>query len=369
MRTQTTIDSSSIARRAGRSGLAALAVALTVLLVGSTPAVAADTAGPQRLEERIEDVTSAGQGNQGNQGNQGRQMDVAIGDVRVAVTDLGTGRQVADLHFGDTLILERGQRVRLRLVADPANRNRALRYPPASFELLSGARRIDVIHVDRAEGSAVIEGVREDDPARPDSTTLVQIDLLDTTQVPRKLQGGTITIRVEDDLTGDGALPSTSTIRWDDADENGVADQAEEIVQTFYRGILLREPEAESVAPWADEIEGRGFDGVVSVARSIATSRESREIYDREITVSANGRRFTRDVTSTDRVMSLYRELLGLEPSQVDREQLEADIERIEDGDLVDLVTEMVRSDLFLEELGISDLALDDRFVQRRWQK
>lgn len=307
---------------------------LTLSLLGP-----ASSASAQTLEEEVRRVESAQSGTSDAQARQVRGLDVAVQAVQVAVTDLGTGRELGELDFGDTLVLETGQRVRLRVVAVPATRSRALRYPSASFELLSGARRVSMIDVDEIEGSAVVEGVRTDDPARSDSTTLIEIELMDAPDLRDRMRKGTLTVQVTDDrnlvdddnLTYDPLAPPV--------DQNDVV--AERIVDGLYRAILLRTAEPAALENRSEDVARLGMQGVTQMAREIALSAESRTgVYDR-------------GVTNAQRVEALYRHLLGLDLSDVSVTQYREDVRRVEAGDLADLVVEMVSSGEFQEQYDI----------------
>lgn len=331
----------------GAVRLAALTV-LTFALV-ALAAVATPDASAQTVGEKLRQAESAQTQPQGKPpahaqarglgDHQVRGLDVAVQAVRVAVTDLGTGRELGELDFGDTLLLETGQRVRLRVVAEPAARNRARRYPSATYDLLSGARRISMIDVDQVEGSAVIEGVRPDDPARPDSTTLIEIELMDAPELRDRMRKGTLTVRVVDDRN----LVDDDNLDYDPiappVDQNDVT--AERIVDGLYRAILLRPAEPAALQSRADDVARLGMTGITRMAREIALSPESRTgVYDR-------------GVTNAQRVQALYQYLLGLDLNDVSVTQYREDVRRVEAGQLAELVVEMVSSGEFQERFDI----------------
>jgi len=95
------------------------------------------------------------------------------------------------------LTLAVGDEVRLRMVAIPAERNRAPRYPSCRFSVISGGGRVAMTNVKELEGSAILELLRADDPRDRRSKTVVHYELLEALAVPAGLDEGTITVEVE----------------------------------------------------------------------------------------------------------------------------------------------------------------------------
>ena len=83
---------------------------------------------------------------------------------------------------------------------------------------------------------------------------------------------------------------------------------------------------------------------MVRAAEGIARSEESR------IRIYENG-----DVTNERRLISLYRNLLGLDSSDVDRADWSDDLRRLRDGRIGEVVSDMVRSERFRSRFGSSD--------------
>jgi hypothetical protein len=224
----------------------------------------------------------------------------AIQEVRLRVDDFKTKKDLGYLLEGDVLELEVGDSVIVRVVAIPASDNRAVRYPEATFKLLSGARRIDLSRHSVEHGSVVVHAVRPDDPANSGSTTLVEFAVTSPLNAHRKLLGGTFSVVVKDPKPTPPPPNSGAS--------------AETITAVLYRAILLREADAPGAAPKIDTIRQRGFSGVYDVAVDMAASRESREdVYQRSVTVVVGGREVTRPVNDEDRLLALYRELLGIQ--------------------------------------------------------
>lgn len=99
----------------------------------------------------------------------------------------------------------------------------------------------------------------------------------------------------------------------------------------IYLAILLREPDPGAQGT-VDSIDRGGYEAAVKAAVGIAESEESRN------RVSAS---------NEDRLSSLYQNLLGMSPDQVDRAQYDNDLRRMSSGRIADVVSAMVQSTRF----------------------
>lgn len=120
-----------------------------------------------------------------------------IAELRIAIQDMKTKEQRGYVLPGQSLSLAVGDEVRLRMVAIPAERNRAPRYPSCRFAVVSGAGRVAMSNVKEEEGSALLKALRSDDPRDRRSKTVVHYELLEPMAVPAGLAEGTMTVDVE----------------------------------------------------------------------------------------------------------------------------------------------------------------------------
>jgi len=85
----------------------------------------------------------------------------------------------------------------------------------------------------------------------------------------------------------------------------------------------------------------------VQVAEQLAKSDESRiRVYERE------------GVCNEQRLLSLYKNLLGLSADQIDREQWDADLRRLSNGQIDAVVAGMVRSSRFQQLHNLERVAI-----------
>ena len=115
---------------------------------------------------------------------------------------------------------------------------------------------------------------------------------------------------------------------------------ADEVLAALYRGILLRAPDQAAVAR-RDDIARNGYTGVLRQAREIAESRES------EIDV------YQRGTCNQQRLLALYKELLGRESAQIDQGTWRGELEHLERGDVAEVVVDMVESRDFQDRFGL----------------
>jgi hypothetical protein len=118
-----------------------------------------------------------------------------IAELRIAIEDMRKKEPRDYVLPGQVLSLAVGDEVRLRMVAMPAERHRAPRYPSCRFSVIAGAGRVSLFNVREQEGSALLRVLRTDDPRS--ATTVVRYQLLEPMAVAPGLEQGTITVDVE----------------------------------------------------------------------------------------------------------------------------------------------------------------------------
>lgn len=118
-----------------------------------------------------------------------------IAELRISIDTMTKGEEPTYVLPGQTLSLAVGDEVRLRMVAIPAERHRAPRYPSCRFSVIAGAGRVSLFQVREQEGSAKVRALRTEDPRS--ATTVIRYQLLEPMAVPVGLDQGTITVDVE----------------------------------------------------------------------------------------------------------------------------------------------------------------------------
>lgn len=236
-----------------------------------------------------------------------------VSEVRIAVSDPRTGRELAVLSPGDTLELPPGEQRTLRLFSPLTADNRERQYLPAQFGYGPTQSAIETLREDRQRGEAT---VRLRPGARWDGRLHVGYRLGDGVELADEdLRLGRLLVDVE------------------------ARSSADEVTAALYRAILMREPDA-GAATRRDDIARNGYAGVVRQAREIAASRES------EIDV------YTRGACNQQRLLALYQHLLGRDARSIDQRLWRQQLRHLEGGDVVSVVDDMLESPEFAQRFG-----------------
>jgi hypothetical protein len=247
-------------------------------------------------------------------------------DVEIQVKDLNTDQVIGTIEPGGTFTLTEGQKVRLIMTAIHPGQGKGPYYPETQFtETEPGRGWVRVTRTSAENASATLEVVRPSSANRNRTETL-RYQITENVGIPNNLRQGSITVRVEPVSAGAGSAPYT------------YGGTARNLANMLYRGILLRDFDA-SGQPYVDRIASGGYNELVKIADEIARSEESRE---------------RTNATTDERLRALYQHLLGLNSSQVEREQWNYDLRRLSEGKIADVVRDMVRSDRFQDVHDVS---------------
>lgn len=261
---------------------------------------------------------------QWNNNNRSRaERSERVEAVQILVREIGTRREIARLDPGDTLSLPEGARVRINVMVLPVGSGNP-RYPETEFTD-SGRGGARITRTNEENAAADLEIVRSRNSNRLE-TIRYQIT---ESWVPSRLRTGSFTVQVGPEGSVSGGVSWSS-------------DRARDLTRRLYQGILMREPD-QAAASTTRAIQEGGLDALARAARNLAASDESRiRIYDRQ------------GVCNEQRLMSLYKNLLGISSSQIERRQWDEDLGRLRDGDIDELVEDMVRSDWFRSRYTVS---------------
>lgn len=252
-------------------------------------------------------------------------------DVEIQVKDLESEKVIETVRPGGTVTLREGQRVRLIMTADHPGR-RGLVYPETEFtEADPGRGWVRVTRTNADNANATLRIVRPSGATRGRTETL-RYRITENIGMPDSLREGTINVRVEP-----AAASSTVTSR----------QQARDLTNRLYQAILMRNLDETGARAHIDSIMNGGYPALIQVAERIAESDESRiRVYERE------------GVCNQQRLLSMYKNLLGLSADQIDREQWEEDLRRMNAGQIDDVVAGMVRSTRFQQIHNLERMAI-----------
>lgn len=282
---------------------------LLTLLTGLTLTAAASAQGTVQ-----QDTAQRSQGSKPN-----------IGRVEIVIKDINTKQDIAIVEPGGTVELPAGARVRLIMSALPTGSARGPVYPATTFSDAKGSGGGVTITRSNSENSTadlLLGNVKSGN-----RTETIRYQISDT-WVPANLRTGSFSVRVIPGVAnaptvGTGTTTGTST---------DIASRAEELTRLLYQGILLRDldPGAQGSV---DAIRTGGYDALVRVATGIAGSEESR------VRLAAT--------PPEQRLASLYQILLGITREQADPQQWQADLNFMNKGHMVEVVSRIVQSDRF----------------------
>lgn len=263
-------------------------------------------------------------------------------DVRIVVKDLSSDREIGSIAPGGTFSLPEGARVRLILTAMAPGRGRGPAYPTTEFtEATPGRGWVRITRTNTENANATLEIVQPSN-ANASRTETLRYRITETIGIPNNLREGSFTIQVQpagnNGNTGTGSTGSTGN-----TGNTGSTSQARDLVSALYRGILLREPDEAGARTYIDAVSRGGYAELARVAAQIASSDESRiRLYERE------------NVCNQQRLLALYKNLLGVDSNQVDTRQWDTYLRQMNAGDIDDVVTALVRSDAFRRRHNLS---------------
>lgn len=257
-------------------------------------------------------------------------------DVQIQVKDLESEEIIATVRPGGTVTLREGQRVRLIMTANLPGQ-RGLVYPETEFTEADAGRgwvRVTRTNVDNANATLRIVRPRGATGTRTETLSYRIVESLGVGGMPDSLRQGTINVRVEP-AAASGSSPAATR------------QQARDLTNKLYQAILMRNLDETGARTHIDNIANGGYPALIQVAERIAESDESRiRVYERQ------------GVCNEQRLLSLYKNLLGLSAEQIDREQWERDLARMRDGQLDAVVVGMVRSPRFQQLHNLERMAI-----------
>ena len=154
---------------------------------------------------------------------------------------------------------------------------------------------------------------------------------IDETWVPTNLRSGSFQIVVG---------PADSEV--DLVQQGWSAQQARELTTVLYRGILMREPDSGANGT-VSAIQRGGYEALVRAAVGIAESDESRiRVYEKQ------------GVCNEQRLLAMYKNFLGISSDRIDRRQWEADLKRMREGNIDQVVETLLASDRFRSRYDVT---------------
>jgi hypothetical protein len=246
---------------------------------------------------------------------------LALGaQVQIQVKDLDTDEILGTVQPGGSFTLSEGDRVRLIMTAP--GRGRTL-YPQTEYwegEPNGGCVRITRASIENA--NATVEAVGTRSRAERIGYRIVE----DVGLAERWLEGSiTLNVEEEEEEAAPAYAPAPAS-SWE-----------RDLTNTLYQAILMRDLDEPGARSYIDRISRGGHRAVVEIAEEMARSEESRI------------RLYKRGVNNQQRLLALYENLLDLSSDDIDEEDWDEDLRRLNDGRVAEVVGDMVRSRRFRE--------------------
>ncbi|HYO14598.1 MAG TPA: hypothetical protein VE685_15490 [Thermoanaerobaculia bacterium] len=248
----------------------------------------------------------------------------AYTDLRIAVRS--GNEDIGSIEPGDTIDVSGGSRVRLIMSAyAPGRPNDRPIYPVTRYSEETPGRGITIVEANPENANVTLDIAPLGNQQR-NRTDVIRYQISDPeNRIPDRLERGTVRINV---------VPGSTTGQVGQGSDP-VARRADELTRVLYNAILLRDPDT-GARGTVEAIQSNGYDALVDQAVRIAGSDESRiHVYEKE------------GVCNEKRLLSLYKNLLGIDASQIDRQQWDADLRRMNNGQIANVVNDLVRSDRF----------------------
>jgi hypothetical protein len=256
-------------------------------------------------------------------------LTLAAQSVQIQVKDLDTDEVIGTVQPGGSFTLSEGDRVRLIMTAQ--GRGRTL-YPQTEY--WEGTPNGGCVRITRASienANATVEAVGSRGRSESIGYRIVEDIGLSSRSVE-----GSITLRIAESSSGAGSAPAASPSRPSGSWER-------DLTNSLYKGILMRDLDEQGARGYIDRISRGDHGTVVKIADEMSRSEESRI------------RIYQRGVNNQQRLIALYENLLDLSSDEIDEEEWDEDLHRLNDGRVAEVVGEIVRSRRFREVQDLND--------------
>lgn len=265
-----------------------------------------------------------------------------VAGITILVRNITDKTDAARIEPGGTITIAEGAHVRVNVEAQLYG-SRTPVYPVTEFtDLNRGGVRITRGNAANAAVDLEVLPMRN-----PNRIQRIGYTITDN-RVPADLRTGTFNIQVAPPTRGASTGYEQPRPGYDGRPGPGYHngggawsyERARDLTRALYQGILMRDldPGAQGTV---DAVRNGGYSALVDAAVSIANSNESR------VTIPGRG------VGPVERLNSIYQSLLGLTNTTADQTQWNHDFRAMRDGQIAQVVENIVRSDRFRSRFNL----------------
>lgn len=263
-----------------------------------------------------------------------------VAGITILVHNITDKSDAARIEPGGTITIAEGAHVRVNVEAQ-LNGSRTPIYPVTEFTDLNRGG----IHITRGNAANAAVDLEILPMRNPNRIQRIGYTITDN-RVPADLRTGSFNIQVAPPTRGAAAAPA-----YDQQPGEGYGrpggyggalsyERARDLTRVLYQGILMRDPDP-GARGTIEAIQNGGYSALVNAAVGIANSEESR--------VSIPGR----GVGPVERLNALYNNLLGLSNTTADQSQWNRDFRAMRDGQIAQVVENILRSDRFRSRYNV----------------